>query len=928
MWNVNAVKKSLFDKNIDSSTYNPNIVINEQSKNIKDKIKELLNKSTRVDIAVSYVVWSGLSLIYEDLKKFDSNSRLILTTEGMVTDPRSLNKLNELNMEVKIYIPNVDSKGFHLKTYLFETDNNTTLLIGSSNISARAFGLVHEMVAEINAKNEGYIIEKYNNTFNDLWNDKCSEVLTEEFIYNYSNIYTQNKKIEINVAKMFLEVKNIKPNYMQERALEALKECREVSNRGLVIAATGTGKTYLSAFDVKNCNAKKVLFLVHNRLILTSAIETYKKIFKNKTMIELDSNNMEKIHNFDFIFTTDKTAYNKLISNIPNNYFDYIIYDEAHKIGFDTKYRDIIDYFNPKFTLGITATPERTDNPDYLFKIFKYNIPYEIRLLDAMNHELVCPFTYYGLNLENKLLKSNEEFNYEELAKYIKNTIDKKGHYGEKLKCLVFCSNIKEANSVSSQLNNLGFISVSAVSGENELTRSGIEKYIIDLKSDEKGTLEIICTVNKFNEGIDIPDINTIIMLRNTISAIIYIQQLGRGLRRTEDPHKYVTVFDIIGNSKNNYSIAQVLTGNTTVDKRKLYMYANKGFETVSPFINVEIEKEAMEKIIRSISVNFTVKNELMEKFRNEFYRFEVIPTLKEMYLNPNFKEMELLQLLFKNFYEPFKEYYFRKYNIEKENKFLDNFFTLITQFVFRGYNSVTLQEYVKLLKGDKIQNDKLRKILLPYEFEDGISTAINSEYNKKGKEFPKIFEFENGYLKLNNEIVILLKKYKSIELFNEHIELFEYLGENNDYTMKLFDLVDKGEFLYNLDSKDCYMNVTGERIDKEKKTVYCIVKVTEKETFYDNYIVDNNKIIYYTKASKTKEAACEKIRVIIEENYKFYLCAQFPHLGYSNTSYFNLGNVKVNKISEVQKVDDGKYNHRIEFIVERDIPFELLQYK
>ncbi|MDD3241341.1 MAG: DEAD/DEAH box helicase family protein [Bacilli bacterium] len=922
-----AVTKSLFDKEVDSLVYNPNIVINENSKNIKEKIQELLQSSSRVDIAVSYVVWSGLSLIYDDLKKFDSNSRLLLTTEGMVTDPRSLQKLSELNMQVKVYVPFNGAKGFHLKTYLFENESKRTLLIGSSNISSRAFGLVHEMAVEIDADSKGYIVEKYNEVFEQLWEDEYSEFLSEQYIEGYKILYKEYKKMKKDIENIVEDSGLIKPNYMQEKALKSLEDCRETTDRGLVIAATGTGKTYLSAFDVKNSKYRKVLFLVHNRLILTSAIKTFKKVFNDKSMLELTSNNVEEVYTSDFIFTTDKTAYNCLFNKIPKDYFEYIIYDEAHKIGLETKYSELLEYFTPKFTLGITATPERTDNPDYLFKTFKYSIPYEIRLLEAMKYELVCPFTYYGLTLKENLLKANEEYDYAELAKYLKKVIAEKGHYGEKLKCLIFCSSINEAKSTSEELSKIGFKSVASVSSESGNDRDSTEQYINDLKSDIDGTLEIICTVNKFNEGIDIPDINTIIMLRNTVSSIIYLQQLGRGLRKTNDQHKYVTIFDIIGNSKNNYSIAQVLTGNTTVDKRNLYRYANEEFQTVSPFINVQIEKEAMENIIKSISNNFTVKTKIKEKFRDELFRFKEIPTLLELYINPNFKELDLLQLLFRNFYDPFEEYYYTKYFIEKSNKFINDFFTLISQFVFRGYDNKTLKDYVKILKGEKVKNEILEKVLLSTEITNGISTFIFSDYYKATKNNPKVFVISDNYLTLNDEIYKELEKNNAMKLFEEHIELFEYLSNQIEYQMKPFDLVDKGEFLFNSGSKDCYMNVVGERIDKDRKTVYCTINITRKDSFYDNYIIDDHKFVYYTQGSSTEVKAKEKIDMFIKDNYKFNVCAKFPHLGYTNTVYFNLGEVDISKISDVIETEKGKFNHEIEFELKDKFPIELLQY-
>lgn len=922
-----AVTKSLFDKEVDSLVYNPNIVINENSKNIKDKIEGLLQSSSRVDIAVSYVVWSGLSLIYDDLKKFDSNSRLLLTTEGMVTDPRSLQKLSELNMQVKVYVPFNGAKGFHLKTYFFENDTKRTLLIGSSNISARAFGLVHEMAVEIDADSKGYIVEKYNEVFEQLWEDEYSEFLSKQYIDGYKILYKEHRKMTRTIQNIVEDNGLIKPNYMQEKALKALEECRETSDRGLVIAATGTGKTYLSAFDVKNSKYKKVLFLVHNRLILTSAIKTFKKVFNDKSMLELTSNNVEEVYSSDFIFTTDKTAYNCLFNRFPKDYFEYIIYDEAHKIGLETKYSELLEYFTPKFTLGITATPERTDSPDYLFKTFKYSIPYEIRLLEAMKYELVCPFTYYGLTLKENLLKANEEYDYVELAKYLKKVIDEKGHYGEKLKCLIFCSSIGEAKSTSEELNKIGFKSVASVSSDSGNDRDSTEKYITELKSDSDGTLEIICTVNKFNEGIDIPDINTIIMLRNTVSSIIYLQQLGRGLRKTNDQHKYVTIFDIIGNSKNNYSIAQVLTGNTTVDKRNLYRYANEQFKTVSPFINVQIEKEVIENIIKSISNNFTVKTKIKEKIRDELFRFKEIPTLLELYKNPNFKELDLLQLLFKNFYDPFEEYYKTKYSIEKGNKFTNDFFTYISQFVLRGYNNQTLKDYVNILKGGKVKNEILGKILLSKQITGGILTSIVSDYYKKGKTNPNIFVNDDDYILLNSEIYKELDKNNSRKLFEEHIELFEYLSNHKCYEMKPFDLVNKGEFLFNSKSNDCYMNSVGERIDENKKTVYCAIMITRKDTAFDNYIVDDNKFVYYTQASITQEKAKEKIDMLIKDNYKFKVCAQFPHLGYTSTAYFNLGEMSISKTPEITKTKTGKFSYGIEFELKDKFPIELLQY-
>ena len=925
----NATKKSLFNKELESVTYNPNLIVNTNIKNIKDKVQNLLRASKRVDIAVSYAVWSGLSLIYQDLKKFNSDSRIIVTTEGMVTDPRSLKKLLELPMESKVYTPRLGDKGFHLKTYLGEGEDQYKIILGSSNISARAFGLVHELAVEINSKKDGYIIEEHTDIFNNIWEDPLSKTITTELIKQYTQLF--NEKKEFNKKIHDIQLKNkIIPNYMQEKALIELKNCREESAKGLVIAATGTGKTYLSAFDVKQFEAKKTLFLVHNRLILTSAIETFQKVFPNKKLLELNSSNLMNIHSSDIIFTTDKTAYSHLYNKISKDYFDYIIYDEAHKIGKNTRYHNLIDFFTPQFTLGITATPERTEDPNFLFNIFDYTVPYEIRLLDAMNHQLVCPFTYYGLDLEEKLLEPNQKFNYHELAKFMKQQLNEKGHFGEKLKGIVFCSQMTEANKLSTELNNIG-INTKSITSDNS-NREDVENYIERLKSDT-GDIELLCVVNKFNEGVDIPEINTIFMVRSTTSSIIYLQQLGRGLRKTEDPHKYVTVFDIIGNSNNNYSIAEVLTGNTTADKRTLFEHANEEFKTISPFINVKIEEKAMENIIKSISNNFKVESRLKTKIKDELYRFREIPRLVELYNNPNFKELDLLQLLCKNFYEPFMDKYIEKYGIAKDDRFLMKFFGLITQFTFRSYNSSILKEYIKLLRGEEISNPELISILVAKDV-NGKKTAINSDYFKRGNDFVNIFNYETR-LSLTTEVIKELKGKNAYELFIEHIELFEELSKKESCKMETFDLVDKGEFLYNMNANDCYMNAVGERIDHQQKKFYSPIQITNSDSFHNNYIDDRGRVVYMTKESTTMEGALKKVEML-ENGYKMVVCAKFPHLGYSSTAYFNLGETIIEEISpvKIQEKKNGsgkiikKYNNKIFLRLDKKIPEEFLQYK
>lgn len=714
---------------------------------------------------------------------------------------------------------------------------------------------------------------------------------------------------------------------MQVHALESIEQYRD-DKKGLVIAATGTGKTYLSAFDVMNFNPKKVLFMAHNRLILTSAKKTYDSLFGEDNSIELNSRNLKDHHKYKYIFTTDKTANDYLISSVSEDYFDYIVYDEAHKIGEDTKYSNIFQYFKPKYSLGITATPERTKRPEYLFETFDYSIPYEIRLLDALNNELICPFSYFGYNIPNSILDKNEKFLIPELAKYIKHLINTKGHYGNKTKGIIFCKDTEEAKELSFELAQNNFKSTFVTSSEDSLKRDEIEEAIKKLASDEPNSLEFICVVNKFNEGIDIPEINTIFMLRNTESSIIYLQQLGRGLRKTQDPNKFVTVYDLIGNSKNNYTIAQVLTGNTTADKRKLYQYINHQFNNVSPFLNVHIEKEAIDKIIQSISNNFKVKTEIKNKFISELHRFKYIPTLKELYLNQNFSEIELLQLLFKDFYTPFQKHYIEKYNISKDNLFLKNFYTVINQFVFRGYSHALLHDYIRLLEGESVKNQKLSKILLYGKIEKGVSTAVISNYYKQTNNFTDIFIGDYLQVELNPKILMALKEENAYQLFLEHTELFRYVLELKEYEMKPFDLIDKAEFLFLNDSDNCFMMLVGELINHKLKKVYCPITISKERKNYSNRIDTDNTLIYCTQKTKTKEMSFKKDKHLIDNNYKFHICAKFPHLGYESTTYFNLDKMEFLEMSKTLEHPDGGFYHELKFKIINEVPSEILKYK
>ncbi|MEM5596013.1 DEAD/DEAH box helicase [Niallia circulans] len=307
--------------------------------------------------------------------------------------------------------------------------------------------------------------------------------------------------------------------------------------RALVIAATGTGKTYMSAFDVKQYQPKRMLFIVHREEILKKAKETFEKLLPNENFKFglLTGNHKDK--NADYIFTTIQTL-SKCYSEFSKDHFDYIIFDEAHHAT-SNSYQSVIQYFDPEFTLGMTATPERTDNQN-VFDLFDNNVAIEVRLHEALDDELVVPFHYFGItDIEEVDLSGVDINDITEITKRLKVNervdfiIEKMRFYqhdGQKKKCLGFCASIEHARYMTEEFNKRGYKSA-CLTGEMSVDQRA---HYINKLEDDADELEVIFSVDIFNEGVDIPTVNTVLMLRPTNSPIVFIQQLGRGLRKYE----------------------------------------------------------------------------------------------------------------------------------------------------------------------------------------------------------------------------------------------------------------------------------------------------------------------------------------------------------------------------------------------------------
>jgi len=598
----------------------PSLITNQPNKTFYEELTSSLETCKKFYFSVAFINYSGLQLlldVFSTLENKQIEGKIITSTYLNFTDVKSLRKLATFkNIDTKIYIAN-SYKGFHTKGYIFEYDDYYKIIIGSSNITQSALKTNIEWNIRYITKNKdtGFAVEIINE-FNDLW--ELTNDINESFLNQYETYLNDVRRFVVSEDDFFENHIIIKENSMQQQAISNLNKLRlNNQDKALIIAATGTGKTYLSAFDVKQMNPNKVLFLVHREVILDDAMASFKKVHPGKTLKKYQGQNKDL--DSDFVFAMVPSLYTKEnYKNIPSDYFDYIIADEAHR-SYSTSYKTLIDYFKPKFLLGMTATPERTDGGN-IFEFFNNNIALEMRLRDSLKEDLVLPFHYFGISdvisdLENVDLSKIDEvakkLSIKDRVDFVIEKMEYYGYSGTKRKCLAFCVNNAHADYMAYEFNAFGYPSLS-LSGQS--TNDERNEAIAKLES-LKDPLEFIFTVDIFNEGIDIPSVNLVLMLRPTQSPIIFTQQLGRGLRKHPEK-EFLTVLDFIGNHNKTFLIPIALSGSRYYDKDSLKVQLEKNFSDIPGCTNISMDAIAKERILTHLEkVNFTDMKYLKEEY-------------------------------------------------------------------------------------------------------------------------------------------------------------------------------------------------------------------------------------------------------------------------------------------------------------------------
>ena len=603
----------------------PEFVCNnyKQGRKVISTIEQELLHCTSFDISVAFITDSGVTPLLQTLKECENKGikgRILTTDYSTFTQPSALRKLHQLsNIELKMYRCSTKD-GFHTKGYIFHNKDTVHFVIGSSNLTGAALTINQEWNSKLVSTPHGEYALRVLEEFNQLWNSNAAQSY-DDFIDNYSYVY-QSKQEQLKVFNASLKknykIQRLTPNSMQVQFIKQLHELIEQGARkALLISATGTGKTISSALAVRELKPRRTLFLVHREQIAIKSMESYRLVFGDtKTMGVLSGNH--KDFDAEILFSTMHTmAKDDIMCRFNPDTFDLIIIDEAHRVG-ATSYLKIMDYFNPKFYLGMSASPDRTDGFD-VYQQFDHNIAAEIRLQQALEDDLLCPFHYFGIKDlyvkgETHDLKDFNYLNKQERVDYVIENIAYYGYSGDKVHGLVFVSRNEEAKYFSEQFNLRGYKTCVLSGSDSQEKRI---EAVRRLESEGEDGLDYIFTVDIFNEGIDIPCVNQVVMLRPTQSSIVFVQQLGRGLRKNSNK-EYVTIIDFIGNYQTNFLIPIALSGDNTYNKDNIRRYVMSGERIIPGTSTIHFDEISKQEIFKSIDAA----------------KFSDVKIIKESYLN------------------------------------------------------------------------------------------------------------------------------------------------------------------------------------------------------------------------------------------------------------------------------------------------------
>lgn len=609
------------------------------SNNEPDLVSELKREilsSDSIDIIVSFIRWTGIRLIKDELIEHTKTKRLrIITTSYLgASEFKAIKFLSELpNTEIKISY-DIDMTRLHAKSYMFHRNTGfTTAYIGSSNISKDAMTTGLEWNIKVSEKDSKNIVDKFKATFESYFNDEEFKLFTEN---DEEMLKTELRKAKNKDSKISMdEIANIdvRPYHYQQEILETLQAERNIlgHHKNLVVAATGVGKTVISAFDYKNFSrankgkANRLLFIAHREDILMQSMKTFRTILRDRNFGGLYTGNYTP-DNIDHIFMTIQTFNSKKFNEITtSDFYDFIIIDEFHHASAPS-YQRLLSHYEPKVLLGLTATPERMDGKDVL-EYFDGRISTEMRLGEAIDRKLLSPFQYFCVSDEldlSRLKWSRGGYDTGELTNLL--TADKVNANRradlvirsihdyitdiEEVVGLGFCVSIEHAEFMAKYFNEKNIPSIAISSRCSPEVRESARLGLVN------GIYKFAFVVDLYNEGVDIPEINTILFLRPTDSTTVFLQQLGRGLRLS-DNKECLTVLDYVGQAHKNYNFYEKFSTISKSKGKHLEDELRSGFVTLPKGCHLHMEKQAKDYILRNIKSFIYNKTTITNKIKN-----------------------------------------------------------------------------------------------------------------------------------------------------------------------------------------------------------------------------------------------------------------------------------------------------------------------
>lgn len=912
-----SLASALIDDKINSlPDLQPQIIYNDYNSgsNLLVELLQELQTCKRFYFAIAFITQSGLICLKECLKCLQEKNITgdILTTDYLYfNQPKALQELQQYpNLNIRIYT----KENFHIKGYIFEQNDYYTLIVGSNNLTQTALKANKEWSLKINSLANGSLIHNTLSQFQQMWQEALP--LTDIWLKQYTDKYhsLQKLKRQFATAQENISTNDIAPNKMQQEALTALEKLQQDNkHKALLISATGTGKTYLSAFAVKKANPKRLLFLAHREQILKQACKTFAKIIPDIQYGILSANHKD-FHKPYLFATINMLSKEENLTQFTPTHFDYIIIDETHRAG-ASSYLKILNYFQPQFLLGMTATPERTDGFD-IYQLFDHNIAYEIRLNQAMQENLLCPFHYFGITditVDNQEINDNSTFNdltTDARVTHIINQAQYYGFSGERLRGLIFCSQIEEAQILSQKFNERGFHTI-ALSGKDsqEMRTNAIHK----LEQKERSTgLDYIFTVDIMNEGIDIPAINQIIMLRPTKSAIIFVQQLGRGLRKY--PQKdYVVILDFIGNYQNNFMIPIALSGDTSYNKDNIRHYIAEGNRFIFGSSTIHFDKIARQKIYQAID---SAKLSDTALLKNEYLQLkQKLGKIPSIFDFSQFGSIDILKFLDKfKTYHNFLQKYDRDYTI-RFTKIQEEILYFISYRFAKGKRIHELIALKLLLKNTSHLLVNIEHILTT-KYHQNLTEQIKTSLIRN---LTNLFTISNEqakfsnciFIKENNNDYIISDIFKSVlqdknfyfqinEILDFALERYQkyYQNKYKDTNLVLYQ-----KYTY---EEVCYLLNWPQKINPNAMAGYFYEKTTHTMPVFINYIAPDKKRVDYTNEflSNTLITAYSKsnrkldsndakhIYNANEEQNKLYLFVRKPSEDKEAKEFYFLGEI------------------------------------